>query len=158
MCGTGHILGLSPISDPLRTDARKSTHGALALRQPAHRSVPGNIAELDLKATQSGKKRGLLANTQETFRLNTVGGVAPAGGCEQGAVVGVPYGADYVFIQNQPLLNWACGASPTGWGRRRVLLSSHSSTPSCSRGLTLLFARFGQMESVEQRHPDQPRR
>ncbi|WP_405890194.1 CHRD domain-containing protein [Streptomyces sp. NBC_00133] len=58
-----------------------------------------NIAELDLKATQSGKKRGLLANTQEIFRLNTVGGVAPAGSCQQGAIVGVPYGADYVFIQ-----------------------------------------------------------
>ncbi|MFD9222431.1 CHRD domain-containing protein [Streptomyces sp. NPDC060064] len=58
-----------------------------------------NIAELDLQATQSGKKRGLLANTQEIFRLNTVGGVAPAGSCEQGAIVGVPYGADYVFIQ-----------------------------------------------------------
>ncbi|MFF3402633.1 CHRD domain-containing protein [Streptomyces sp. NPDC002659] len=58
-----------------------------------------NIAELDLKATQSGKKRGLLAGTQEIFRLNTVGGVAPAGSCEKGAVVGVPYGADYVFIQ-----------------------------------------------------------
>ncbi|MEW2081679.1 CHRD domain-containing protein [Streptomyces sp. NPDC005283] len=58
-----------------------------------------NIPELDLQATQSGKKRGLLANTQEIFRLNTVGGVAPAGSCEQGAIVGVPYGADYVFIQ-----------------------------------------------------------
>ncbi|WP_327325434.1 CHRD domain-containing protein [Streptomyces sp. NBC_01210] len=58
-----------------------------------------NIAELDLQATQSGKKRGLLANTQEIFRLNTVGGVALAGSCGQGAIVGVPYGADYVFIQ-----------------------------------------------------------
>ncbi|MEV6171225.1 CHRD domain-containing protein [Streptomyces sp. NPDC051954] len=58
-----------------------------------------NIPELDLKATQSGKHRGLLANTAEILRLNTVGGVAPAGSCEPGAVVGVPYQADYVFIQ-----------------------------------------------------------
>ncbi|MFI2351959.1 CHRD domain-containing protein [Streptomyces sp. NPDC019443] len=58
-----------------------------------------NIPELDLKATQSGKKRGLFAGTQEIFRLNTVGGVAPAGSCEKGAIAGVPYGADYVFIQ-----------------------------------------------------------
>lgn len=58
-----------------------------------------NIPELDLKATQSGKKRGLFAGTQEIFRLNTVGGIAPAGSCEKGAIVGVPYGADYVFIQ-----------------------------------------------------------
>ncbi|WP_155059868.1 CHRD domain-containing protein [Streptomyces blattellae] len=59
----------------------------------------GNIPELDLKATQSGKHRGLLADTAEILRLNTVGGVAPTGSCEPGAVVGVPYQADYVFIQ-----------------------------------------------------------
>ncbi|MGW6455315.1 CHRD domain-containing protein [Streptomyces sp. NPDC055078] len=59
----------------------------------------GNIPELDLRATQSGKKKGLLAGTGEIFRLNTVGGVAPAGGCAKGAITGVPYGADYVFIQ-----------------------------------------------------------
>ncbi|MFI1396282.1 CHRD domain-containing protein [Streptomyces sp. NPDC020681] len=58
-----------------------------------------NIPELDLQATQSGKKRGLFAGTQEIFRLNTVGGVAPAGSCEQGTIAGVPYGADYVFIK-----------------------------------------------------------
>ncbi|MEU0966611.1 CHRD domain-containing protein [Streptomyces sp. NPDC005917] len=59
----------------------------------------GNIPELDLKATQSGKKHGLLAHTGEVLRLNTVGGVAPAGSCTPGAVVGVPYQADYVFVQ-----------------------------------------------------------
>ncbi|WP_406198633.1 CHRD domain-containing protein [Streptomyces sp. NBC_01017] len=57
-----------------------------------------NIPELDLKATQSGKHRGLLADTAEILRLNTVGGVAPAGSCTAGAIVGVPYQADYVFI------------------------------------------------------------
>jgi hypothetical protein len=57
-----------------------------------------NIPELDLKATQSGKHRGLLADTAEILRLNTVGGVAPAGSCTPGAVVKVPYQADYVFI------------------------------------------------------------
>ncbi|MEV0170877.1 CHRD domain-containing protein [Streptomyces sp. NPDC050803] len=59
----------------------------------------GNIPELDLKATQSGKHHGLLAGTTEILRLNTVGGVAPAGSCEPGAIVGVPYRADYVFLQ-----------------------------------------------------------
>ena len=58
-----------------------------------------NIPELDLKATQSGKHRGLLADTQEILRLNTVGGVAPAGSCSPGTIVGVPYQADYVFVQ-----------------------------------------------------------
>ncbi|MFJ8634650.1 CHRD domain-containing protein [Streptomyces sp. NPDC093568] len=57
-----------------------------------------NIPELDLKATQSGKHHGLLADTAEILRLNTVGGVAPAGSCSPGAIVGVPYQADYVFI------------------------------------------------------------
>ncbi|MCT9006565.1 CHRD domain-containing protein [Streptomyces rhizosphaerihabitans] len=58
-----------------------------------------NIPELDLRATQSGRHHGLLAGTQEILRLNTVGGVAPAGSCSPGAVVGVPYRADYVFVQ-----------------------------------------------------------
>ncbi|MGW7541265.1 CHRD domain-containing protein [Streptomyces sp. NPDC054770] len=60
----------------------------------------GNIPELDLTATRSGKKHGLLAHTGEILRLNTVGGVAPAGSCTPGAVVGVPYRADYVFVQH----------------------------------------------------------
>ncbi|ANS67192.1 hypothetical protein SLINC_4968 [Streptomyces lincolnensis] len=58
-----------------------------------------NIPELDLKATQSGKHRGLLADATEILRLNTVGGVAPAGTCSPGAIVGVPYQADYVFLR-----------------------------------------------------------
>ncbi|MCG7202871.1 CHRD domain-containing protein [Streptomyces arenae] len=61
----------------------------------------GNIPELDLRATPSGKKHGLLAHTGEILRLNTVGGVAPTGACTPGAVVGVPYRADYVFVQHR---------------------------------------------------------
>ncbi|MGW6270014.1 CHRD domain-containing protein [Streptomyces sp. NPDC055060] len=57
-----------------------------------------NIPELDLAATSTGKPRGLLAGTAEILRLNTVGGVAPAGDCEPGAIAKVPYGADYVFV------------------------------------------------------------
>ncbi|MER6915778.1 CHRD domain-containing protein [Streptomyces sp. NPDC000594] len=58
-----------------------------------------NIPELDLKATQSGKRTGLLAKSHEILRLNTVGGVAPKGSCAKGAIAKVAYGADYVFIQ-----------------------------------------------------------
>ncbi|MGH4032528.1 CHRD domain-containing protein [Actinomycetota bacterium Odt1-20B] len=58
-----------------------------------------NIPELDLRATRTGKRQGLLAGTAEILRLNTVGGVAPSGSCAKGAVVGVPYRADYVFVQ-----------------------------------------------------------
>ncbi|MBT2492276.1 CHRD domain-containing protein [Streptomyces sp. ISL-96] len=59
----------------------------------------GNIPELDLQAKRSGKKHGLFAHTTEILRLNTVGGVAPAGDCEAGSLAAVPYQADYVFIQ-----------------------------------------------------------
>ncbi|MFC8130737.1 CHRD domain-containing protein [Streptomyces sp. NPDC057302] len=58
-----------------------------------------NIPELDLAATRTGKPRGLLAGTAEILRLNTVGGVAPAGDCKAGAIAKVPYKADYVFVQ-----------------------------------------------------------
>lgn len=74
---------------------RSAVTGALVSKSP---NGDRNIPELDLRATQSGKHRGLLANTVEILRLNTVGGVAPAGSCSPGAVVGVPYKADYVFI------------------------------------------------------------
>jgi hypothetical protein len=60
----------------------------------------GNIAELDLDATQIGKSAGLLANVVEVLRLNTAGGVAPTGTCDPQTtpIVNVPYQADYVFI------------------------------------------------------------
>jgi CHRD domain/Protein of unknown function (DUF3455) len=60
----------------------------------------GNIAELNLDATQIGASTGLLAHAVEVLRLNTVGGVAPAGSCDPQAtpIVHVPYQADYVFI------------------------------------------------------------
>jgi CHRD domain/Protein of unknown function (DUF3455) len=60
----------------------------------------GNIAELDLDATQTGASSGLLAHAVEVLRLNTLGGVAPAGPCDPQAtpIVNVPYQADYVFI------------------------------------------------------------
>lgn len=60
----------------------------------------GNIAELNLDATQTGNSAGLLAHAVEVLRLNTLGGVAPAGTCDPQAtpIVDVPYQADYVFI------------------------------------------------------------
>ncbi|MGW2782910.1 CHRD domain-containing protein [Streptomyces populi] len=75
---------------------RSAVTGTLIAKTP---NGAANIPELDLGATQSGRGRGLLAGTQEILRLNTVGGVAPAGSCTPGTVVGVPYRADYVFVQ-----------------------------------------------------------
>src|SRR5436305_697416 len=59
-----------------------------------------NIAELDLDATQTGASRGQFADTVEILRLNTVGGVAPAGACDPKTqpIAKVPYQADYVFL------------------------------------------------------------
>ena len=66
----------------------------------ANANGAGNIAELNLDATQIGTSTGLLAHVVEVLRLNTVGGVAPAGSCDPQAtpIVHVPYQADYVFI------------------------------------------------------------
>ncbi|MFE2531061.1 CHRD domain-containing protein [Streptomyces sp. NPDC059371] len=75
---------------------RSAVTGALIAKTP---NGATNIPELDLRAAQSGGDHGLLAGTQEILRLNTVGGVAPAGSCTPGAIVGVPYRADYVFVQ-----------------------------------------------------------
>jgi hypothetical protein len=60
----------------------------------------GNIAELNLDATQIGASTGLLSHVVEVLRLNTAGGVAPAGTCDPQAtpLVNVPYQADYLFI------------------------------------------------------------
>ena len=60
----------------------------------------GNIAELDLDASQIGGSSGLLSNAVEVLRLNTVGGVAPTGTCDPQTtpIVNIPYQADYVFI------------------------------------------------------------
>ncbi|MGW8380054.1 CHRD domain-containing protein [Streptomyces sp. ODS28] len=57
-----------------------------------------NIPELDLLATRAGRDRGLLSRTNEILRLNTAGGVAPSGACEEGRRAAVPYRADYVFL------------------------------------------------------------
>src|SRR5262249_2314545 len=60
----------------------------------------GNIAELNLDATQIGASTGLLAHGGEGLRPNTLAGVAPAGSCDPQAppIINVPYQADYVFI------------------------------------------------------------
>ncbi|MDQ1039026.1 hypothetical protein QFZ75_005442 [Streptomyces sp. V3I8] len=60
----------------------------------------GNIPELILRATQTGADKGLFAKTKVVLRLNTEGGVAPAGSCDVNAhpMARVPYTADYLFL------------------------------------------------------------
>ncbi|MDI2129965.1 CHRD domain-containing protein [Yinghuangia seranimata] len=83
---------------------RSAVTGKVLARTP---NGTGNIAELDLAATQAGRPFGLLAGTDEILRLNTVGGVAPSGPCDPAAQarVEVPYRADYVFLDStQPIV------------------------------------------------------
>ncbi|MEU5881961.1 CHRD domain-containing protein [Spirillospora sp. NPDC047279] len=72
-----------------------AVQGRAVVRTP---NGDGNIPELVLDATQSGAGRGLLADTTAILRLNTIGGVAPAGACAEGSPAKVPYRADYVFL------------------------------------------------------------
>ncbi|MEV5889452.1 CHRD domain-containing protein [Nonomuraea fuscirosea] len=71
-----------------------AVRGAVFSRTPNGEHIP----ELVLDATQAGAGAGLLAQATQILRLNTTGGVAPAGACQPGAEVSVPYGADYVFL------------------------------------------------------------
>ncbi|NUR90418.1 MAG: CHRD domain-containing protein, partial [Nonomuraea sp.] len=72
-----------------------AVRGKLVTKTP---NGDGNIPELVLDATRSGARSGLLAGATEVLRLNTVGGVAPAGACKDGATARVPYRADYLFL------------------------------------------------------------
>ena len=100
LTGGIHHTFVQPAAGPPQwqaADASAVTGSKVVTRNP---NGAGNIAELDLDATQIGDSSGLLSNAVEVLRLNTVGGVAPAGTCDPQAtpIVNVPYQADYVFI------------------------------------------------------------
>jgi len=63
---------------------------------------PGTIPELTLSAEQIGADHGLLAGVDTVRRINTTGGLPPAGPCTVGAVMEVPYSATYVFSGPKP--------------------------------------------------------
>jgi hypothetical protein len=63
---------------------------------------PGTIPELTLSAEQIGADHGLLAGVDIICRINTTGGLPPAGPCMVGAVQEVPYTATYVFSGPKP--------------------------------------------------------
>ena len=73
-----------------------SVAGALQASSPA--PGPGAVPWLLLRAT-ANQGDGVLANVDFVQRLETRGGVAPAGACDPGedATVAVPYRARYVF-------------------------------------------------------------
>ncbi|MEV6542392.1 CHRD domain-containing protein [Streptomyces sp. NPDC051665] len=63
----------------------------------------GNIPQLLLRARQTGKSEGLLSRTTSVLRLDTAGGVAPAGTCDPATqpTTRVPYTADYLFLATE---------------------------------------------------------
>src|SRR5262249_44014132 len=65
----------------------------------------GNIPELELAATQTGRAHGLLSRTVRVLRLNTRGGVAPAGSCTPDSIAEVPYRADSHSLSQYPRIN-----------------------------------------------------
>jgi CHRD domain/Protein of unknown function (DUF3455) len=99
LIGGIHHTFVQPVAGPPQWQAAdgSAVSGKVVARNT---NGAGNIAELDLDATQIGNPTGLLANVVEVLRLNTAGGVAPTGTCDPQAtpIVGVPYQADYVFI------------------------------------------------------------
>ena len=62
----------------------------------ARNDVPGAVPELLLKA-KSTRGAGVFAGVSYVQRLATKGGVAPAGGCQEGAQTSVQYEALYTF-------------------------------------------------------------
>ena len=99
LSGGIHHTFVQPAAGPPQWQAPdgSAVTGKVAVRNT---NGAGNIAELNLDATQIGASSGLLGHVVEVLRLNTVGGVAPAGTCDPQATptVNVPYQADYIFI------------------------------------------------------------
>ena len=99
LTGGIHHTFVQPVARPPQWQApdRSAVTGKVVTKND---NGAGNIAELNLDATQIGTSTGLLAHVVEVLRLNTLGGVAPAGSCDPQAtpIVNVPYQADYLFI------------------------------------------------------------
>lgn len=70
-------------------------------------ATTGSIPQLLLSAVADGGTTGLLSNVTAVQRLNTVGGVAPATGCDTdhvGGTVAVPYTAEYYFYSGADII------------------------------------------------------
>ncbi|MFC4112205.1 CHRD domain-containing protein [Nonomuraea zeae] len=94
--GISHSF-VQPVAGPPQWVApdHSAVRGTVVTRTP---NGAGNIPELVLDATQAGAGTGLLAQATQILRLNTKGGVAPAGACTPGEKASVRYGADYLFL------------------------------------------------------------
>jgi hypothetical protein len=87
-----HFLNFSTGRPVWRFRGGSSVEGARTQSAPGG---PGNIAWLLLQAAATS--HGRLGQTTWIQRLNTTGGIAPAGACTTGATTAVRYSADYFF-------------------------------------------------------------
>jgi hypothetical protein len=88
---------VQPVAGPPQWVApdHSAVRGTLVTKTP---NGAGNIPELVLDATQAGAGTGLLSQATLILRLNTRGGVAPAGTCTLDTKASVVYNADYMFL------------------------------------------------------------
>ena len=75
---------------------------AVGARVASAPSPNGSIPWLLLSATTSGPPGGVLLPTTYIQRVNTTGGLAPAGPCTNGATAASYYTADYYFYRATP--------------------------------------------------------
>jgi hypothetical protein len=75
------------------TEDGSLVEAAVAASSPS----PGTIPQLLLKATKN-RGSGILGDVTYVQRIQTHGGAAPSGSCEEGTSAGVPYQAVYRFF------------------------------------------------------------
>ena len=78
-------------------EANDGSRVAASVKSRADAPAPGNIPWLLLSAKSVGVE-GAFSKVTSIQRVATVGGTAPAGGCEQGEEARVYYSADYYFF------------------------------------------------------------
>jgi hypothetical protein len=113
---TTHFFSISPKSNVIRATWESSKDSSMVWAKAIEQSLdenfvkPGAVAWVKLQ--EDGTKAGPTGGgklTVTTFiqRVNTVGGAAPATGCDQPPQIGskafVPYTADYIFYKNPTL-------------------------------------------------------
>lgn len=105
-----HFLSLNPEEQgtPARATWQQSHDGsavwAIKIAESSDYAVAGAIPWFLLKKVGTIEGTiggGLLAQTTFIQRVNTLGGIAPAGACTPGATALVPYETDYIFYRKE---------------------------------------------------------
>ena len=95
----GHLIGTHFIGPTWQGNDGSSVVGK---KVAAFAADPSAVPWLLLTAVSHGSQAGRFDDVSSIQRLSTVGGIAPADGCDQthaGAIAQVPYSAEYVFYR-----------------------------------------------------------